>query len=251
MTRRVSLCTATYRTFEFVYGVGLIDMFAVALPPDLRKRLDALDVEIVPGTSRGYGAGRNYGQLLAAACGNGSELALTIDSDIAWRAEHVIQLLEAEKLLRAHHQGPVVVGGVYPESGRPDMITLFELTADGRRMKAEDQNLSELACRLEHATKLAKRGVVDEAQRYAPSWLIPLGFALWPLEVYREKIWTIEDRSSASEVRYFDNAMSEHALAAGVPIYADLGLDIGHMPIRPVTALEQAKLYAAMLKWRD
>ncbi len=234
MTRSVVLTTATYRSFEFHYVLGLMSL---GWPSEaVKARLAALDVSIVPAAARGYGGGRNFGQLFVGAIDYGADFVLTVDSDMEWTANHVAQIIEAERWLTATH-GQVVVGAVYPQSRIPDSQILCEI-ADGVRLPMHAGGPDpDLAARLRRGVEL--RETPDAPERYAESWLLPAGFVLWPVGPFRTCAGQVGERLSATECRLWDNAMCDVAMAAGVRLFMDFSLDVGHMPLEPVKSVDR------------
>lgn len=231
---RVVLATATYRNFEFHYGVGLMSLGWPS--DDAKARLAALDVEITPAAARGYGGGRNFGQLFCAAIDIGADHVLTIDSDMRWTADHVVRLLEGERFLRSVH-GTVVVGACYPQSKDANKQLFCEMR-DGTRLPMHDGSADyELAARLQLGVDL--KDVPDDPRRYAESWLLPAGFVLWPVSPFRTCAASVGEHLSAREMRLWDNAMCDVAMAQGARLFMDLSLDVGHMPLEPVSSVQR------------
>lgn len=235
---RIVLSTATYRSFEFLYVIGLMSLGWPS--PEVKARLAALDAEITPASACGYGGGRNLSQLFVGAIEFGADYVLTIDSDMAWTADHVVRVIEAERFLRAKMGCPVIVGAVYPQSRMPDSQIVCEVR-DGVRLPIHDGDDPDPAVHAMLAERLARgvelRDTPDAMERYAESWLLPTGFVLWPVEPFRTCAGMVGERLSATECLMWDNAMSDVARHNGARLFMDLALDVGHMSIKPVTSV--------------
>lgn len=223
---RIVLAAPTHRSYCYQWVRGLI---SVGWPEEaISRRLDALGgIEIRPAVCQGYGAARNMAEIVQSAVAQEADFVLSCEWDHAWDARHLCQILEAERFLRQVH-GPVVVGAQYPGSGEPfrDVVRPLEMRGP-----------EEFAALTMAAENL--REFPEVPSRYVEAWLMPAGFALWPVALLRGL--DIVERCGLTVLDYWDAQVSAACRAQGARLFVDLSLDVGHVPAVGVTSLEIAK----------
>lgn len=226
MTRRVLIASPTYRGYSFPWVRGLVSL---GWPePSIAKRLSDLDVEVRPSIAAGYGGGHQYGTMIASALEQEVDFVLTIEWDHAWDARHVVRALEAERHLSSvHGVGNVAVGAMYPSSSNPTGNIVRPLNEWGS-----------LDTRIVAAQMLSD--VPESADRYVEASQLPAGFTLWPLWPFRGSC--IEERIGLHRQDYWDAQTSALHSIAGVKLFVDLSLDVGHIPSVALTSLDLVKL---------
>lgn len=223
---RIVLAAPTHRSYTFQWARGLV---SVAWPEEsIAKRLDALGVDIRPGIAQGYGAARNMGEIVQSAVAQDADFVLSCEWDHAWDARHLCQIVEAERFLRAAHGCPVVVGAQYPGSATPFLDIIRPL----------DPNVLFALPELTIAAELL-RDAPEVPSRYVEAWLMPAGFALWPVSLFRGL--DVEERCGLNRQDYWDAQVSAICRAAGARLFVDLSLDVGHVPAVGISSLEMAK----------
>lgn len=227
--RSVILASPTYRGYTYQWVRGLVSL---EWPdPVMSARLDALDVALLPAIAQGYGAARNMGTIFASACAQGADFVFTIEWDHDWDARHVAQAMEAEAYLAGVHGCPVAVGAMYPSSGQPTRHVFKPLDADEiTRRSLEDRVL---ACE-------DLREAPEAPLRYEEAAVLPAGFTLWPVAPFLGV--DIEERCGLTREDYWDAQASMLCRAAGVRLFYDLSLDVGHVPAVGISSLDLVKL---------
>lgn len=227
---RVAILSATYRTYGFNYVRGLIS--ALRPDPEVAARLERLDVELVPALGRGYGGGRQTGQLMQAAADAGCEVAVTVECDMAWTGLDLVRLLEAHRYLSGPSGAPVAVGASYPASSSRRVVLCV--------LGGTDEDTRDALRRIVELPDSA----ADEpaaAGRYAFAGVLPCGFTAWP--VREATAVEIVERCGAWTNETYDRALSESLRARGVELFYDLALSVGHEVALPMTAREAVKAY--------
>lgn len=239
---RVVLCSPAYRG----YGVQFVRGWSetLTMPEALLARLDAIGVECRGvALDAGYGGSRNMAAALQDA--GDADLMLCVEADMAFRAEHVVRLLEAESWLRALHGGrPVAVGAAYPSSSDPRRL-LLSLEPDRVAVDLWDPTTAErVASELDHAFRYRDdpRGgdpVPGHLPiRYRHAWMLPFGFVVFPVQATRDAPRIGEAHGWKIETKFWDQDVSAWWRQSGVPMFVDLAIDVGHQIMKPMTARE-------------
>lgn len=230
MPRRVLIVSATYRAYTFPWVRGLVSL---AWPePETEDRLKALDVEIRPAISAGYGGGHQCATMIDAAIKQDVDFVLTIEWDHAWDARHVAQVLEAERHLSTlHGDRNVAIGAMYPSSSNPRGHIVRPIDLDVLRP-------GELENRILAGVELDRVPRADA--RYIEATQLPAGFTLWPLWPF--KAMEIEERIGLNRQDYWDAQASALHSNQGVRLFVDLSLEIGHIPAVGISSLDLVKL---------
>lgn len=226
---RVVIASATYRHYDFSWALGMCDALRPA--PDVAARFRAMDADIVPALAKGYGGGRQTGQLMHVALEAGADVVVTVESDMAWSADLLADLLESYLYLSGTER--VAVGATYPASNRRDQFVLA--LEPGADLEGVIARIPVAAANL--------RSIPADMTRYERAAVLPAGFSAWPVQEFAGV--EIVERSCPWTFEGWDMLASEHLRRRGVSLYYDLALEVGHGVTVPETAAELARRRAA------